>query len=225
MQTRNALRVYLFDLDGTVADTHGLIMQCYDHAAQTHLGQAGRREIWELNIGLPLDEILRATYTHYKLPEPTQAQIDAMKQTYRAHMRDNDNTIRPFAGIPETLTELKQRGLRLGIVTTKHQAMALRHLELLELRPLFEANAIICGDMCARYKPAPDPFLRALDELNATPEETAMIGDSQHDIAGAKSVGILAVAACWGTDHRADLLAAQPDVIIERPPDLLSLIV
>lgn len=223
MRRVDRLRVFLFDLDGTVADTHGLILKCYDHAMRTHTGQAGLREIWETQIGLPLDEILKATYAHYRLPDPSAVEIEAVKQTYRSHMREQDRNIQAFPAIPETLTTLKGRGLRLGIVTTKHQAMALRHLKLLGLRHLFEAEAVICGDMCEQYKPAPDPFIKAMEALNAMPDETAMVGDSRHDILGAKGVRILAIAGCWGTDHRADLLAAQPDIIAETPTDLLKL--
>ena len=217
------MRVLLFDLDGTVADTHGLILKCYDHAIRRHIGQPGKREIWEARIGLPLDDILSATYAHYGQELPSGAELDAVKQTYRSHMRESDADIRAFAEIPETLAALKDSGYRLGIVTTKHRAMAMRHLEKLALLNLFEEGAVICGDMCAACKPSPEPFRKALEALRAEPEQAAMIGDSRQDILGAKAAGILAVAACWGTDNRADLFAAGPDRVAETPRDLLKL--
>ena len=220
MKARDLLDVVLFDLDGTVADTHGLILQCFDYAMKQHTGLAGKREIWKARIGLPLDDILCATYAHYGLASPTEAQLDAVKQTYRAHMRENDESIRAFDGVPEILATLKAGGSRLGIVTTKHRAMAVRHLERIGLLNLFESEAVICGDMCAAYKPSPEPFRAALRALGAGPESAAMVGDSEHDILGAKAAGLLAVAACWGTDNRGTLLAAGPDFIAEEPNEL-----
>ncbi len=223
MPERGPFRILLFDLDGTVADTHGLILKCYDHAIRYHISQPGKREIWESRIGLPLDDILNATYAHYGRELPGEVELNAVKQTYRTHMRESDADIRAFAGIPETLTALAEKGYQLGIVTTKHQAMAMRHLEKLALLNLFEEGAIVCGDMCAVCKPAPDPFWKVLEALRAEPEHAAMIGDSRQDILGAKAAGIYSVAACWGTDNRADLLAAAPDRVAETPYDLMAL--
>ena len=222
MTETDRLRVLLFDLDGTIADTHGLILKCYDHAVQIHIGRPGIREVWLARIGLPLDDILNATYVHYGMALPTTEEMAAVKQTYRDHMRESDGDIQAFAGMPETLAELKSRGYRLGVITTKHRAMAVRHLERLDLLNVFEQGAVVCGDMCAACKPAPEPFWLALELLKVAPDQAAMIGDSRQDILGAKAAGVLAVAACWGTDNRATLLAASPDRVAETPSDLLE---
>lgn len=215
--------IFLFDLDGTLIDTHGLILQCYDHAMRSHIGQPGLRTIWEARIGLPLDEILSATYAHYGAAAPTVAEMDAVKQTYRAHMRENDDHVRPFMGIPEMLADLANLGYRLGVVTTKHQAMALRHLERTGLLARFDRGAVIAGDMCTACKPAPEPFLAALRAMDGNAGEAAMVGDSRQDILGAKAAGVMAVGALWGSDNRADLLASEPDLVAEKPDDLLTM--
>lgn len=215
------LEAMLFDLDGTVADTHGLIKECYDHAIRTHLGRPAPIEVWEQRVGLPLDTVLLATCAHYDAP-CTPEMLEAIKASYRAHMRSNRDNIAAFPGIRATLEELRQRGLRLAIVTTKYREMALHHLETAGLAEFFEM--VVAGDDCAHMKPHPEPFQKALAALKARPEYTAMVGDSQYDILGAHNAGVYGVAACWGTDSRDDLLKALPDAILERPELLLSLL-
>jgi len=215
------LEAMLFDLDGTVADTHGLIRECYDHAIRTHLGQPAPLEVWQQRVGLPLDTVLLAACAHFDAPCPPET-LGALKTSYRAHMRTRRDHVAAFPGVHAALAELRQRGLRLAIVTTKYREMALHHLETAGLAEFFEA--VVAGDDCEHTKPHPEPFQKALAVLKLGPEHAAMVGDSQYDVLGAHNAGVYAVAACWGTDSRDELLAALPNFIAERPEALLGLL-
>jgi pyrophosphatase PpaX len=215
------LEAMLFDLDGTVADTHGLIRECFDYAIRTHLGQPAPMEVWQQRVGLPLDTILLAAYAHYDAPCAEET-LSALKASYRAHMRAQRDNITAFPGVHATLAELRRRGVRLAIVTTKYREMALHHIETAGLTEFFEA--VVAGDDCTHNKPHPEPFQKALAALNVKPEHTAMVGDSQFDILGAHNAGVYGVAACWGTDSREDLLKALPDATLESPEELLHLL-
>jgi len=127
--------------------------------------------------------------------------------------------VRAFPEIPEVLAALRRGGLRLALVTSKHEPAASRHLRHLGLAHLFEV--IVTGDPCDRCKPDPEPFARALAALNVPAAEAAAVGDSEPDVLGARAAGVLAAAACWGTMHRDALLSARPDVVLEQPRDLL----
>ena len=215
------LEAMLFDLDGTVADTHGLIRECYDHAIRTHLGQSAPLDVWQQRVGLPLDTVLLAAYAHFDAPCPPET-LAAVKTSYRSHMRTRRDNVTAFPGVHAALAELRQHGIRLAIVTTKYREMALHHMETAGLAEFFEA--VVAGDDCAHTKPHPEPFQKALAALNIAPERAAMVGDSQYDILGAHNAGVYAVAACWGTDSRTELLAARPDFSAERPEELLGLL-
>ncbi len=171
-------------------------------------------------MGAPLDGILLATCDHYGIPRASEEDLEKIKVLYRAHMRENDSNLKPFPGIIQTLVGLKEKGVRLAIVTTKHEKMAKRHLEITGLADFFEV--VVAGDNVANYKPHPEPFELALSQLCVSPEEAAMAGDSQFDILGARNAGIFSIAACWGTDSREDLLAAGPDFVADSPGDLLD---
>lgn len=218
--TSDQPRAILFDLDGTVLDTLELIYQCYTKTVTVHCGRDGDRVLWEGCTGLPLRELFGRTFTAFgrTLDEPTLA---AAVQTYREFLHASDGRVRVFPGVRETLEELRDRGLPLGIVTTKHEVSALRHLRLQGLEPLFDV--VVAGDHCAHYKPHPEPFLKAAEALGVPPARAVAVGDSEHDIEGAHAAGMPAVAALWGTIRRARLLAAAPEYRAETPAGLLGL--
>lgn len=210
----------LFDLDGTLCDTHGLIMQCYEHTLREHLNQPMRREIWERLVGLPLDDIFRETYAHYDTPLSPDL-MDMLKHTYRTHMREHAAGVRAFEGVVDMLDALREQNIRMAIVTTKHRQMAQRHLETSGLTDYFEF--VVAGDEVMKVKPDSEPFLLALQRLNLPASDVAHVGDSPHDITGAKAAGIYAIAALWGADNMDALSAAHPDISAAAPMQIAAL--
>lgn len=95
-----------------------------------------------------------------------------------------------------TLAALRQRGFLLGVVTNRlWGGEAFREdLRALGLLDYFEPRAIaVSADLRVR-KPHPALFLRALEALNLSPEEAAVVGDSlRTDILGAQKLGIFTV--------------------------------
>ncbi|HEY0757123.1 MAG TPA: HAD family hydrolase [Ktedonobacteraceae bacterium] len=121
-----------------------------------------------------------------------------------------------FADTHPTLTELSRRGYLLGIVTNRLWGgeIFLEDLHLVGLLNYFDLKHIaISGDLGIR-KPNPQIFLHALNALQVTAQETAMIGDSlSADILGAQPLGICAIwkpkpwLSSWAIKHAATLPA------------------
>ncbi|MBI0383845.1 HAD-IA family hydrolase, partial [Streptomyces albiflaviniger] len=86
-------------------------------------------------------------------------------------------------------------------------------------------DVILGSDEVARPKPAPDIVLKAMEVMDSDPDRTVMVGDAVTDLASARGAGITAVAAMWGETDEKTLLAAEPDVILHKPSELLSLTV
>jgi pyrophosphatase PpaX len=220
MTSATIKRAVLLDLDGTVVDTHELIFQSYDWTMRQHCGCEGSRQILEACTGLPLREIFAATLEHARLPVADAVLTNAIIH-YRQHLKDNEKSVTTFPGMRSTLIELTQRGWRLGIVTTKGAEGALRHLTSQDLIQFF--GSVVTGDQCQNLKPHPEPFQTALKALNVRPENALGVGDTEHDIVSARAAGLVSVAACWGTLSRGRLVGANPDFVIGRPEELLSL--
>ena len=105
--------------------------------------------------------------------------------------------ITPYPHVAETLSALRARGLKLGVVTDAHNGNALKRLRKAGLLEFFDA--IITKDMSGKAKPSPEPFLLGMDLLGVSAEETMLVGDSiRRDIVPAKALGMLTVHAVYG---------------------------
>ena len=81
-------------------------------------------------------------------------------------------------------------------------------------------QAILGSDFAFSKK---DKIAHALDRFQKTPRETYYIGDTAGDIKEGREAGVNTVAVTWGWHPREKLLAANPDVLIDAPQELLNL--
>jgi len=210
----------LFDLDGTLADTHDQIYECLRYTLQAHVGIRIKRELWSAWVGIPLRDLFATAFKMEDRPAPDADTERAMVETYRCRQRKLDGMVRGFPGIPEALDALRAQGLRLAIVTTKHSGGASRTLEILRLGAYFET--VVTGDQFAHYKPHPAPFELAMKRLGIAAASCMAVGDSRHDIVGARAAGARTAAALWGAESREAVIAAGPDCVLQHPAELIE---
>ena len=126
----------LFDLDGTLTDPAEGITNALMHA-QRRLGRpVSRREELYVFIGPPLIEMFMSEWGL------TRAEAEQALIYYREHFTVKglfENV--PYAGIGETLADLRAAGLRLFVATSKPEPLSLRILEHFDLLQYFEAVA------------------------------------------------------------------------------------
>lgn len=100
-------------------------------------------------------------------------------------------------GARETLRSLRERGVKLGIVSNRGKRpgwMAQQYLEICGIASFFEPAAITYSDEVGVRKPDPRIFLLALQALGSSPERAAHVGDSlRRDVVPAKDVGMMAI--------------------------------
>lgn len=210
------LEAVLFDLDGTLVDTIPLILDSFRYATETVLGQPVADDVLARNIGIPLVIQLRE-FTD------DDAVADELLRAYREYNRlHHDERARLFEGTAEALSIIAERGIPMGVVTSKGREIALRGIDLFELGRYF--SVVITMDDVERFKPDPFPILKAAEALGVTAAATAYVGDSPHDVDAANRAGALSIAAPWGVSTRDRLLEAQPDFILDSMADLPELL-
>jgi pyrophosphatase PpaX len=203
-------RVVLFDLDGTLLDTIGLILSSFRHATTEVLGRPLPDEVLLRNVGVPLAVQMR---------EFDEARADDLLAVYRAHNAEHhDDLVRAFPGVAEMLGRLAALGLRMGVVTSKARPMAERGLMITGVRRHF--GVVVTCDDTERHKPDPAPLAFAADALGADLRYCVYVGDSPHDMRAARAAGARAVGVTWGVSSEADLAAEGPDAIIDDMADL-----
>jgi pyrophosphatase PpaX len=206
----------LFDLDGTLIDSIGLIIASYQHTANAHGLPPRSDEEWLHGIGTPLRVVFRELVEH---PE----QMEQLVATYRAYnLAHHDAQVVPYVGAPELIRRVKSEGYKTGLVTSKNRPGAVRGLVLAGIADHFEV--LVCADDVVNPKPHPEPVLLALDRLGSRPEEALFVGDSVHDMRCGRDAGVLTAAVLWGPFGREHLAATGPDFWLESPGDLLKIL-
>lgn len=209
------MKTYLFDLDGTLLDSMELILTSFHHTTRVHLGRDLPESHWLAGVGTPLR-------TQLAKVARSDDELDAMMDTYRTFNLDqHDAMARAFPGVVDTVKQLHRLGAKLALVTSKLSDGANRGVRLLGLDR--ELTVRVCADDVERGKPHPEPVLKALAALDASPQDALFIGDSAHDIEAGRQAGVETVAVGWGPIPREQLEAAEPDYWIETAEALLSL--
>ena len=205
----------LFDLDGTLIDTIGLLLECARHTFKGRT-PAPTDEEWIAGIGTPL----RKQFAAYTTSED---EIEELTQRYRSFQREHhDRLTSAFPGVLEVLDELEAMGHPMGIVTSKSNEMMDRGLEWVGIMRHMQTR--IGMDNAKRHKPDPHPVQVALEELEYEPREAVFVGDSPHDIASGNAAGVTTVAALWGPFSREQLEPYHPSHYLENITALPRLI-
>ncbi|WP_071393595.1 pyrophosphatase PpaX [Bacillus tuaregi] len=210
----NKITTLLFDLDGTLVDTNELIYTSFQYTLdQYYPGQYKREDI------LPFfGPSLTDTFSGIN-PEKAEEMIKVYQTHNKAH---HDQLVSIFPGVFETVAKLKEEGYKLGVVTTKRTEVARMGLNLTKLTPFFDA--FIAFEDVEKTKPDPESLFKALDILDARPEEAIMVGDNFHDILAGKNAGMKTAGVSWtikGVDY---LKSYEPDYILESMNDLMDIV-
>jgi phosphoglycolate phosphatase len=211
------VRLVLFDLDGTLADTApdlaGAMNACLQARGRPALPLAalrpwashGARGLIQQAFGLfPGDagyEDLRVEF------------VDRYEAALCRH-----TTL--FPGVEEMLGTLDAAGVPWGIVTNKVARLTDPLVRLLRLDQ--RAACVVSGDTAVRPKPDPAPIAYALNACACTPADGVYVGDDERDIQAGRAAGVRTFAAAYGySAARDDVAGWRADYIIARPVDLL----
>lgn len=195
----------LFDLDGTLLDTHRLLLASFRHTVDRVLGTYIPDECFMATVGQPL-EIQMWAFTD------DAAVHKELCQTYRRYtVCMHDTLIEVFPGTIETVEELRQAGYPLGVVTSKRHEPALKGLSFFGLDAYVEF--LVGSDDWPTHKPDPGPIEHGCDLMGLRPDECLYVGDSPFDMQASRAAGCVGVAALWGMFSAAELEAEHPDFI------------
>lgn len=156
-----------------------------------------------------------------RLEKGTQ-QFQRVFDDFSNHYSEHCNVAtKPYPGIMELLAALKERGIRMAVVSNKIQP------ETESLRKLWFGDFIeLAIGRREGIAPKPDPAMAnaALSELGASAQDALFIGDSQPDIQTGKNTGCITVGCTWGFRSREVLEQEHADYIIDAPGQLIDII-
>ncbi len=212
------VRLVLFDLDGTFADTAPDLAYALNLTLELH----GRTP-------LPL-EVVRPYVSHGGMAlirlgfglEPEHPEFAGLRQQFLDFYQSNlTRGTRLFPGIEALLDQLEARKISWGIVTNKPGWLTDPLMEQLNFTQ--RATCIVSGDTTAKSKPNPEPIFHACKIAGTQPGETLYVGDAERDIIAGNRAGTRTLAALFGyigNNDRPELW--QADGAISHPLQILD---
>lgn len=213
------MKEYIFmDLDGTLTNPKLGITKSVKYALQSKGIVIEDLDCLCKFIGPPLRDSFMQFYGFNSI------QAEELITKYREYFAEAgifENEV--YEGIEELLIRLKQAGKKLYVATSKPEEFANRILEHFRLAQYFED---ICGATMNGSRSVKEEVIRyAMDKNGITEKEkVVMVGDREHDILGAKAVGMASIGVLYGFGNREEFIAAGADAIVEDVADVYEAI-
>jgi HAD superfamily hydrolase (TIGR01509 family) len=175
-------KAYLFDCDGTIADSMPLHFVAWSKALREWNATFTEDQFYAWG-GRPVDEIIRALNEAQHLNMPVDTVLEHKEVFYRELLHD-------LKGVPEVLEqiELSHGRIPFAVVSGSPRESVEASLEVLGISDRFEL--LVCAGEYAKGKPDPEPFLKAASLLGIAPEDCLVFEDADPGIAAAEAAGM-----------------------------------
>jgi HAD superfamily hydrolase (TIGR01509 family) len=200
----------LFDLDGTLVDSLPTIGAAMS-AALKEFGHHIDVATIIPQIGAPMP-VLAAELTGASEDEAEQINERYLSLYYDDFIQKT----KPFDGATELLDRLSAAGVALGVVTNKNEHGAHMMVEIQGWKPTFDV--VVGRDTTARPKPWPDGTLHGLQVLGASPEQAALVGDTEFDMGAGRDAELRYNLGMLGARDEARLREAGATHVFETLP-------
>jgi len=210
------VKVVIFDWDGTVMDSVAKIVNSVQIAAGRLALPVPTAHAAKQIIGLSLDPAFKTLF-----PQSSAAERELLAEHYKDIYSNVDRTPTPlFAGADHVFTTLRQRGYQLAVATGK----ARRGLERMfaETKTGHHFVTSRCSDE-AQSKPHPQMLEHILAELQLTPAQAVMVGDSRYDLMMAHSIGMHRIGVTHGVHGHPEFAPFAPHAVINSLGALLDI--
>ncbi len=207
----------IFDLDGTIIDT----IQSLTHTISLTMEHFGYGAVDEahtrLFVGDGFKKLVERALVY--CGDKERSHYEEALAVYEKEFQKNClYQVQPYEGMPELLEFLKNKGMKLGVLTNKGHERAVECVEAVYGRGFFdlitgEGNGIRC-------KPDPSGAFMTAEYFHANPSECLYFGDTNTDMRTGISAGMDTVAVTWGFRGREELEAFHPKYMIDYPDQI-----
>jgi AHBA synthesis associated protein len=209
--THSEIRSVIFDLDGVLIDSLGVMEVAYHSACRAVLRNQSYPPFSEYckYLGRSLPEIIRILELPYEICD-----------SYVMVSYELIDTIQMYTGVQTMLRALQRQGIPMCVATGKDRERTLVILRNLGILDFFDI--VMCSEQVCNPKPAPDMANHIIQTLNWSPANTLFVGDAEADILCGKAAGTQTALAIWGNPDKT-ALRHQTTYRLGAPKDLLDL--
>jgi len=207
----------MFDLDGTLVATSPEICDAVNDTLLQHGMEAVTQAQVEAWIGHGTRELLLQAVALRSQSDSKSLRsaphFAAMQLAFDRHYAARCGTRSAlYPRVHETLSVLRQRGVKIAVVTNKEARYTRRLLDAHAMTPLFDL--VVGGDTLPTRKPDPAGVAHCLHALRIAPDRALFVGDSSIDVATARNAGVRVWALPYGYNMGQKIEASAPDRVI-----------
>lgn len=223
----------IWDLDGTLMDTLVDLKNAVNYALRTNgMEERTLNEVRQF-VGNGVRRLIELAVPEsmergQQNPVLFEKVFTDFKDYYVQHCQDNTGL---YEGISQALKALKQKGIRMAVVSNKLQR-GVTELVNSEVHTVGKSEALRLADYMdvsigerpeVARKPAPDMVLKALEELGVEKDEAVYIGDSEVDVITARNSGLPCISVLWGFRDEDLLKEYGAETFVKHPMDIVSM--
>lgn len=216
MKLQESYELFIFDFDGTLADTIECVVSSYQHAFTKNNLPVPSREAFINLMGIELREVFQRL-TDHALDDSLYDLLVADYRSFYVEIVSSKTLLYPK--VSDTLIELKEKGVLLAIATSKKTDVVTQNAKVLGIDQYFDF--IVGADKVVKKKPDPEMLWYILEKMNIKKESAVMIGDSTYDIDMGNAIGMDTIAVTWGAHSQEMLQKTNPTYSIDVITELL----
>lgn len=208
----------IFDLDGTLLDTIQDIVDSANAVLKKLKFPTHSVKDYKIFVGDGMANLVCRVLPegHWDLPTIEKC-VKMVKVEYAERWHKNT---RPYDGIPELLTELSKRKIKIAILSNKPHEFTKANAD--RFLKKWKFTVVAGAKDNAPRKPDPTVALKIASKMRLKPHEVMFVGDSNTDMMTANGAKMLPVGVLWGFRGKKELLANGAKIIIKKPQDLLK---
>lgn len=213
-------QLVIFDLDGTLLNTIADLGNAANHALQTAGFPTHPAEAYPFFVGNGVRRLIeRVLPEGQRSRETVNRLLVNFKEYYNSHL--TDETL-PYAGIPELLQDLTDRGVKVAVASNKYKGAVETLIH--HFFPSIPWAAIEGQKEGIPVKPDPSIVFEILSAVPTPKSDVLYVGDSGVDMETARRACVESCGVTWGFRPRKELEDNHANHIIDIPAQLLELI-
>ncbi|MCH4156142.1 MAG: HAD family hydrolase [Muribaculaceae bacterium] len=210
----------IFDLDGTLLNTIDDLGHAANYALQTNGFPTHGIAVYPFFVGNGVRKLIERTLPEdNRDTETVEHLLKDFKTYYNEH---NTDFTKPYAGIPELLHSLTDKGVRLAVASNKYQLATSKIVS--HFFPDIDFVAVVGHNEGYPTKPDPSIVFEILGKAQVAKAKTVYIGDSGIDMETARRACIDSIGVTWGFRSEKELIKSYAVRIVHSPSEILDLI-
>lgn len=207
------LQCVIFDMDGTLTQTHKLILDSFNFIALRYEGKTYTMPEVTAMFGPPEEGALLGIVGPEKIEEAMKVYLDF----YRDH---HNELAQLYPGVLELLAFLKNRGVHLALFTGKGIHTTTITMEKFGLKPYFDF--VVTGNDVVNHKPSSEGIQLITKHFGIAPDEALMVGDSVGDAKASREAGVKIAAVLWDSYAKDRVLQMNTDYVFHNVAEFSS---